>query len=105
MLIDVDFDIGEQLRGVLYLVDQNRRLMKLQKKGGIVLCHIPLSEVIQSHILAAKVFLLRQLPQHGRFARLPGAGQQKRGVGAAKLQNAVFHMSADIFHKAPPVNA
>ena len=47
MLVDVDCDIGEQFRGVLYLVDQHRRLMQLQKQGGIVLCHISLVQIVQ----------------------------------------------------------
>lgn len=105
MLVDVDFDIGEQLQGVLHLVDQHRWLVKLQKQGGIVLRHVPLGKVVQRHVLAADILFFRQFPQHGRFACLPGTGQQDRRVGAAQLQNAAFHMSADVFHKAPPVNA
>ena len=102
MLVDVDLDIDEELRRVLDLVDQHRRSVKLQEQRRIVLRHVPLGEIVQRHVAAADILLLRQFPQHGRLTRLPGTGQQDRRVRAAQLQNAVFHMSADVFHKAPP---
>ena len=76
---------------------------KQQKKNRFILCHVPLCQIVQRHVLAADILLLRQLPQHGRFACLPGAGKQDCRVEPAQLQNAAFHMSADVFHNAPPV--
>ena len=35
MLVDVDLDVGEQLRGVLHLVDQHRGFVKLQEQRGL----------------------------------------------------------------------
>lgn len=102
MRVDVNLDVGEQLRGVLDLVDEHRGLVKLNKQGGLVLRHIPLDEIVQRHIPATKVFLLRELSQHSRLSGLTRTGQKDRGISAAQRQYARFQVSADIVHKSPP---
>ena len=98
MLVDVNFDIGEQFRRVLDLVDQHRGLVQLQKQLGIVFRHVPLVQIVQRNVAAPGVFLFCQPPQHRRFSGLPGTCQQNRRVEFADLKDSVFQMSADILH-------
>ena len=75
MLVNVYLNVGEQLRCVLHLIDQHRRLVKLQKQGGIIFRHVSLCEIVQCHISAADILFFCQFPQHSRFARLPWSCQ------------------------------
>ena len=102
MLVNVYLDVGEQLRCVLHLIDQHRRFMKLEEQGGVVFCNIPLVEIIQCYILPPDLLFFRQLPQHRRFARLTGTGQQDSGIRFAQFQNPAFHVPSDILHHTPP---
>ena len=86
------------------LQEARKQLMKLQEQRGVVLHHVPLGEIVQRHVLASNAFLFRQFAQHGRFSRLPRAGQENGGVGFAELQDAVFHVSADVIHWASPLS-
>ena len=101
VLVNVYLDVGEQLRCVLHLIDQHRRLMKLEEQGGIVLRHIPLGEIVQRYVLPPDLLFFRQLPQHRRFARLTGTGQQDSGIRFAQFQNPAFHVPSDILHHTP----
>jgi len=79
--------------------------VKLKEQGRVVLCHISLCQVVQRYIFPPQVLILRERTQHGRFARLPRSGQKDRGVGFAQFKDAGFHVSSDVFHKAPPFSA
>ena len=74
---------------------------KLEEQGGVVFCNIPLVEIIQCYILPPDLLFFRQLPQHRRFARLTGTGQQDSGIRFAQFQNPAFHVPSDILHHTP----
>lgn len=78
VLVDMDFDIGEKLGRVLYLVDKHGGLVNLQKHFGVAFRHLPLGQIIQRDVFPPDILLLGQLLQHGGLAHLPGTGQQQR---------------------------
>ena len=47
MGVGIHLDIGEQLWGVLHLVNQNRRLVQLQKQLRVIFCQRPIVQIIQ----------------------------------------------------------
>ncbi len=98
MRIDVDLDIREELWGILHLVDEHRRFVKLEEQGRVILCHIPLGEVVKRYIFSSDIFFLRKRAKHGRFACLSRPGQKDRGVRFAEFEDSGFHVSADVFH-------
>ena len=105
MLVDMDLDISEEFRGVLHLIDEHGRPVKLKKQGRIVFCHVPLVEVIQRYIFSSDILFLRKRAKHGGFSSLTRSGYQDCGVGFAQFKDAGFHVPADIFHNAPPFSA
>ena len=74
--------------------------MKLKEQSRVVLCHVPLGEVVQRYIFSTDILLLRKRAKHGRFARLTWPGHQDRGVRFTEFEDAGFHVSADVSHKA-----
>lgn len=71
--VDQNFDERQQLRRILNLVDQYRRLMPFQKQLGIFFRQIAVTGNIQRNIILR---LFADMSQKGRFADLPRSGQQ-----------------------------
>ena len=99
MLVDVNFDIGKKLRRVLNLVDQHGGLVYLQKERGVVLRHVARGEVVQRHIFAPLVLLLRKRAKHRGLARLTRTSQKNGRIRLRQLHNSIFHMTVDVIHK------
>ena len=76
-VVNGNLDIREQLRSVLHLVDEKGQVVELQKQGGVLLGKPALLQVVQGNVIPVRG---HQLPQHGGFAHLPGAGNEQTWV-------------------------
>ena len=89
-----DFDLLKQLRGLLNLVDDDRRLVGLEEQHRVRLGQGPGHGVVHGHIGA--VLPLRQVFQHGGLAHLTGTRHQHRlekGTHVQKLSlQCPFHV-------------
>ena len=94
MGVGIHLDIGEQLWGVLHLVNQNRRLVQLQKQLRVIFCQRPLVQIIQRYIAAGTA--LHKLFQHGRFANLSRTRHKNDRVFLRDLLYDLFKTSSDI---------
>ena len=92
----MNFNIGEKLRCILYFINQNGRLVKLEEHFRVVLSQRTFCQVIQRYIIARCSF--HQLLQHGRFADLSGTGNDNGGILLAGLKNNTFKITFDILH-------
>ena len=98
MLVHMDLDIGEKFGRVLHLVDDNRRLVQLQKKLRVILCHIACIEIVQRHIPSSDPFTFRELFEHRRLARLSRPRDEQRRKGLAQIEYLFLHMPCNIRH-------
>ncbi len=59
MRIRINLYIREQLRRILYFIDQDRRLMRLEKQLRIILCKAAFIQIIQRNIFPIRSFFFR----------------------------------------------
>ena len=92
----MDLDIGKQLRRVLYLIDEDGRLMHLKKHLGIALRKRTLVQIVERHISAIRPF--HQFLKHGRLANLPRAGHDDRLILMAGFHDDLLQRPLHIPH-------
>ena len=92
----MNFNIGEKLRCILHFVNQNGRLVKMEKHFRVVLSQRTFCQVIQRYIIARCAF--HQLLQHGCFADLSGTGNDNGGILLTGLKDNMFKVTFDILH-------
>ena len=71
--VHLHLDMRQQFRGILDLVNQQRRREPLEKESRVLIGQGPDQRIIQGDV--SPVFF-REVPQERRFAYLPGPGDQ-----------------------------
>ena len=98
VLINIDFDIGEKLGCILYLVNQNRRAVQFQKHFRIVFCHFTQGQIIKGHIFTTDIFLFGKIFEHSGFPRLTRTCQKNGRPCFAQRLDLFLHVSIDVIH-------
>ena len=97
--VDLDFDVGEELRRILHLVDHDRRRVHLQEHGRVAPGKAALRQIVKGHVFAV---FRHQPTQNGRLSNLPRAGDQYAGILPRKRDDLLLNVSFDIGHGGPP---
>ena len=91
--VHTHFDVRQQLRGILDLVDQHRRRIALHEQGGVLLGKIAHIRIVQRHILPVRP---HQLLQQRGLSNLPGACHQQDREHLGQLPHGRLCGSCDI---------
>ena len=94
--ICIDLDIGEQLRCILHLIDQNRWLMQLQKLFGIVFCERTFVQIVKRNITTGSP--LHEFLQHGRLSYLSRSSYKYNRIFLRDLLHDFLKTSGNIAH-------
>ena len=93
--VHTHLDVGQQLHGILDLIDQHRRRIALHEQGGILLGEIAHIRIVQRHILPVRP---HQLLQQRGLSDLTGTCHQQDREHLGQLQYGRLCGACDI-HK------